>query len=188
MKMNNCTSCIIWFGCVYKENVFAVLHKGKIGPHSFACCMTCKIKWKYRPFLKRYDSKAGFFHTFSVLALLGIPGNLRFWIFYLSFCEYLLRKSRLFWMKRTWVLEKLGWVLPKMAKTWNFLSDLSFPQKVKKKAWIIQCFQITRNIFYKGQRENETSLSLIKIRDSHCCIDDVIASLLLNKAPKIETN
>ena len=47
---------------------------------------------------------------------------------------------------------------------------------------------ITRNIFYKGQREIETSLSLSKIRDCHCCIDDVIASLLLNKAPKIETS
>ena len=46
----------------------------------------------------------------------------------------------------------------------------------------------TRNIFYKGQRENETSLSLSKIRGCHCCIDDVIASLLLNKAPKIETS
>ena len=42
--------------------------------------------------------------------------------------------------------------------------------------------------FYKGQRENETSLSFSKICDCHCCIDDVIASLLLNKAPKIETS
>ena len=48
--------------------------------------------------------------------------------------------------------------------------------------------RITRNIFYKGQRENETSLSLSKIRDCHCCIDDVIASLLPNKASKIETS
>ena len=46
----------------------------------------------------------------------------------------------------------------------------------------------TRNVFYKGQRENETSPSLSKIRCCHCCIYDVIASLLLNKAPKIETS
>ena len=42
-----------------------------------------------------------------------------------------------------------------------------------------------RNIFYKGHVKNETSLSLSKIRHCHCCIYDVIASLLLNKASKI---
>ena len=46
----------------------------------------------------------------------------------------------------------------------------------------------TRSLFYKGQRENETSPSLSKICLCHCCIYDVIASLLLNKAPKIETS
>ena len=60
----------------------------------------------------------------------------------------------------------------------NFLTSLGVP--VDR--------HTTRNIFYKGQRENETSPSLSKIRCCHCCIYDVIASLLLNKAPKIETS
>ena len=46
----------------------------------------------------------------------------------------------------------------------------------------------TRSLFYKGQRANETSPSLSKICLCHCCIYDVIASLLLNKAQKIETS
>ena len=49
-------------------------------------------------------------------------------------------------------------------------------------------FIYTRSLFYKGQRENVTSPSLSKIRCCHCCIYDVIASLLLNKAPKMETS
>ena len=49
-------------------------------------------------------------------------------------------------------------------------------------------YSTTRSLFYKGQRKNVTSPSLSKIRCCHCCIYDVIASLLLNKAPKMETS
>ena len=46
----------------------------------------------------------------------------------------------------------------------------------------------TLSIVYKGHVKNETSPSLSKIACCHCCINDVIASLLLNKAPKISTS
>ena len=40
-------------------------------------------------------------------------------------------------------------------------------------------------VVYKGHVKNETSPSLSRICRRHCFIYDVIASLLLNKAPKI---
>ena len=62
-----------------------------------------------------------FFHTFSVLALLGNPGNLSFWIFYLSFCESLLSKSRRILDENDLSLRKIGLSFGKNGQNLSFL-------------------------------------------------------------------
>ena len=59
---------------------------------------------------------------------------------------------------------------------------------VKARFFVCALVHATLSMVYKGHVKNETSPSLSKIWSRHCCIYDVIASLLLNKAPKKMTS
>lgn len=97
-------------------------------------------KWHAATAANGWHIYQAFFHR--IHRILRNPGNLTFWIFDLSFCESLFSKSKLFWQTSTWALEKLGWVLRKMAKTWVFY-DLSFFKMVKKSLTYNCCINST---------------------------------------------
>ena len=71
------------------------------------------------------------FHTFSVLALLGNPGNLSFWIFDLSFCKSSFCKSRLFLAEIDPSFRKIGLSFAKYGQNLSFFLP-EFLQKSKK--------------------------------------------------------
>ena len=95
-----------------------------------------------------------FLSTFSAKSNLWKAGNLSFWIFNLSFYKSLFSKSDLFWQNLTWVLQKMGWFSPKIAKTWVFFRPEFFAKWTKKKPgfirlqWISVMFSLPLRSFF----------------------------------------